>query len=295
MYIVKKVDEVVYPNPYFWDISINPLASIINGLADCTTLVIGAIKSCGLPDIVPRNSGDAKSYHLNLINGWYAVPYSEYKSNIKVGDVIEWVKGNHVAIVSDTSNGVMISGSFYTGTNGKAYDGGSYSKRDGITSLKQLNDFMLKNYPYRFFHFVPLETESSWCGGEPDYVLVAPSTLIPVERDTTKNQAYVGVNGLRVRTEPNTDSRIVGICAIGYHNVAKVEGGDFGEGNTWFKVGDYYIASVKGVTYYPADELSPFEELMKNMKQLEDAFVKVKNENEILTRKLNQIKDIVED
>lgn len=295
MNIIKTIEEVKYNAPYFWNVSINPLATITDCLPDCTTLVVGCIKSSGLPDICSKNP-NANEYHKYLINGWFSVPYSEYKSNIKVGDVIEWERGNHIAIVSEIKdNGeIWISGSFYTGENGVAYKDGKYDTRNSFTSLKQVNDFMISKYQYRYFHFVPLATESQWCGGEPEYVLVSPMSITPTEKDTSKNQIYVGVNGLRVRTESNVESQIRGTAAIGYYNVdEKVTGGNYGEGNTWYRIGEYFVAGVSGVTYYPMNEITPMEEMMALMKKMQDSYNAVCNERDEYIDMIERIRKIV--
>lgn len=293
MNIVKTIDEVKYNAPYWWNPSINQEATIKNCLPNCTCFVYGALKQSGIPVCV-NHIGNANEWHRLLVNGWVAVPYKEHKNNIKEGDVIEWEKGNHVAVVSSIENGEpWISGSFYTGENGKSYYDGSYDTREAFTSIKQVNDFMIANYPYRYFHHVSLEEESKWCGGEPDYVLVSPMSITPVAKDTTKNQIYVGVTGLRVRTEPSTNGQMRGVASIGYYNIDEVvKGGAFEDGDTWFKIGDLYVASVNGVKYYPKDETIPIDEMMKLMKQMQDAYLKVVAENNELKDKLERIKEI---
>lgn len=284
--IPKKIEDVLYPNPNWWNPEINKLATVENCLPNCTALVWG----CAKPVSTIR---DARSWHKYLINGWTSVPYSQYKSQIKVGDVIEWEAGNHVAIVSEMREEPWISGSFYTGIHGKAMYDGSYDTRDGLTSLKQVNDYFITKYSYRFFHFVPLSEESKWCGSEPDYVLVSPTSIEPVKRDSSKNQAYVGTTGLRLRTAPNLDGDIRGTVPIGYYNVEKIKGGDFGEGDTWFKVGDYYFASVQGVIYYPKEEIAPLDEMIKLMEQMQESYLKVCNERDDYKRKIELIKGII--
>lgn len=293
--ISKTIEEVLYPSVYWWNKSVNPEASVANGLGNCTCYVYGEALHCGLPAPVSVIT-DASHWHKHLINGWMAVPYQEYKTNIKKGDILEWVSGNHVAICSNIENGKpWISGSFYTGTNGKAYSDGGYSTREGINSLKQLNDYMVANFPYRFFHYVTLDEESQWCGGDPEFVLVSPVSIVPVEKDSTKNQIYVGITGLRVRTEPNTSSQMRGVASTGYYSVSEViEGGDFDGGNIWYKIGDLYVASVEGVQYYPKDNTIPIDEMMKLMKQMQDAYMKIVAENDELKQKLKSIEKVIE-
>lgn len=291
MGVVKNIEGVKYPNKYYWDKNINPNATISNGLADCTTLVYGAILQAGLPAPVSIISS-ARNWHKYLINGWYAMPYEEYKANIKVGDVLEWVDSNHVAIVSNV-NDLYVSGSFYTGVNGKSTIDGKYDTREGINTLKELNDFMLNNYEYRYFHYVPLETECSWCGGFPTFVLVCPNAITPVARNKAINQVYVGINGLRVRSEANTNATINGSAQIGFYNVEEVvNGGVFADGNTWYKIGEYYIAGVKGVAYYPKEEPSPATEIMNLIAKMQDANNTLEAENKELKERLSKIRDL---
>lgn len=291
MNIPKSIEDVKYNLPYYWDVSINPLATVDNGLGNCTTLVLGAVLSAKMPLPISVLT-DAKNWHTVLINGWYCVPYSEHKNNIKEGDILEWVGGNHVAIVSGTGNEIMISGSFYTGIHGKAYYNGSYDTRNGISSLKQLNDFMVDKYPYRFFHYVSLEEENKWCGSEPDYVLVAPISIVPVEKNKSKNQVYVGTNGLRVRSEPNTNSNVNGQAMIGYYNVDEtIEQKDY----IWYKIGNYYIAGVDGVIYYPKVEIVPMEQMMNLMKQMEETYLSVCNDRDLYKEKLERIRGILDE
>lgn len=291
MNIVKNIENVVYPAQYWWNPSVNTEATIANGLPNCTAFVIGAVSAASMPNIVSRVS-DAKNWHKYLINGWSCVPFSEYKNNIKVGDVLEWVSGNHVAIVSNIDKDIWVSGSFYTGIHGKAYYNGSYDTREGIRSLKELNDFFFNKYQYRYFHYVTLETENSWCGSVPDYVLVSPMSIVPTERDKTTNQVYVGVNGLRVRTEPNTSSDVRGVASVGYYNAEKIQGGEFEDGNTWYKVNDFYIAGVQGVQYYPKEEVIPLNELTEIIKKMEESYLKVCAERDDYKSRLERIKEL---
>lgn len=295
MYIIKTIEEVRYNNPYFWNKDINPLATIENCLPNCVCCACGLLASAKLPQMVDRWT-NARELHKHLINGWIAVPYAEYKNYIKVGDAIEWCNGNHVAVVSSTSDGIWISGSFYTGIHGTATYGGDYDTRDGIGSLKDADAFFFNNYAYRYFHYVSLDTENRWCGSEPDYVLVAPNSINPVSRDTTKDQIYVGTTGLRVRSEPNTTSQINGTAKIGYYNISEiVVGGDFEGGNTWYKVEDFYLASVEGVQYFKKEEIAPIEEMMALIKQMESSYFAVCKERDIYKEKIDKIRGIVDE
>lgn len=283
---------------YYWDPSVNPNATIINGLPDCTTFAFGAVLEAGLPAPVSKIVA-AGNWHNYLINGWIAKPYKGNEKTIKVGDILEWDGSkNHVAVVSEIGNEVKISGSFYTGIHGTSMYDGSYDKRTGINSLQELSDFFINKYQYRFFHFVPLSTENSWVHGEPDYILVSPLPLQPVDRNPNVDQVYVGISGLRVRTGPTTDSRVLGICPSGYFNLEeKVIGGTYTDrgvdDNVWYKIENYYIAAVAGVDIYPKKEEESIDHIEHYLKRLLDEIDSLKAENEELKKKLEAIKEIV--
>lgn len=111
MNIPKTIEECKYNAQNWWNKSINPEATIQNALPNCTCLIFGCFDTNEKPVSVITN---ANEWHNHLINGWYAMPYEEYKNNIKVGDVLEWTNGNHVAIVSDVSDGNNDKGSSCT-------------------------------------------------------------------------------------------------------------------------------------------------------------------------------------
>lgn len=149
---------------YFWDYDFNKNATLANCLANCTTLAYGVCLAAGLgaPVTVIR---DAKNWHKNLSSDWEAIEYS--REIVREGDIVEWAV-NHVAVALDRNNVVA---SWYTGMNGKAYDGDSYSKRD-FSSLQETNDWMIKNYPYRFCHQCSIEQEIKSLGdAQPTWIL----------------------------------------------------------------------------------------------------------------------------
>ena len=280
---------------YYWNPALNPNINVNNGLPNCTTFAYSCILESGqkAPVISIKSAGE---WHKYLTNGWKAVPYEEYKKNIKVGDIIEWSRGNHVAVVSSISKGIWISGSFYTGIHGKSYYDGSYDTREGINNLKELSDYFYKDYQYRFFHFCPLETENQWCNATPDYVLVAPNVINPVDRDETKDQVYIGVNNLRVRTNSNIESDVVGMATVGYYNADKVVGGTWEDrgttDNIWYRVGAYYMAGVDGVSYFPVEKSDPAKQIELLVSQLVDQVDVLTRENIMLKDKLHRIEGI---
>lgn len=200
-------------------------------------------------------------------------------------------------MVSDVGDEIRVSASFYTGIHGKAYYNGDYDTRDGISTLKELNDFFVNKYPYRYFHYVSLEEESSWCGAEPMYVLICPETITPVERDEYRDQVYVGVTGLRLRSEPKITAKVNGTAPNGYL-YAEVTNGDQWEdrgisGDIWYKVDNYYIAGVEGVDFFPKKQSDPVNEIEKLLKSLSDEINQLKKENEDLKGRLERIKENV--
>lgn len=251
--------------------------SISNTLPNCTTYVFGRCKEEGVQvPIKAGNEDDAKNWHKHLINGWTYIKYDPGK--VHVGDVIEWSRGNHVAYVEKISNGVIyISGSFYTGDHGKSYYGGGYDKRSQ-TTYKQVSDYYLKNYSYRFFHYVPIETESSWCGYSPDYILVAPKkdevVVTPVEKDATTDQIYVDTNEQYVR---DNDNKILGIAVKGFYNVLNSREKS---GYTWYEVEPgKSIAGVAGrVFFYEATDIpdKSIEEYKLIIENLENQVTELK-------------------
>ena len=219
------IDKIKYGGLYhyfFWDESFNPLANISNCLANCTCFVIGDCGATGTsrPVSVVRGAG---TWHQYLTNEWTAISYDP--SKIKVGDIIEWTTKPHVARVFKIENGVpWVRGSFYTGENGvSTLSDGSWDTRKSFGSTQQVSEFMVKNYPNRFYHENTLAKESSMVGAEPAYILVMPNTIAPVERDESVDQIKTTDTTLRIRTAPNLDASIVGHVQLGFYNVLAVE------------------------------------------------------------------------
>lgn len=227
---------------YYWDKNNNPNATLANGLANCTTLVYGRVQEEGKPVPVKSIVAGGK-WHKSLINGWVSLKYNP--NNVQVGDLIEWDTHNHIAYVEKIENGIIyISGSFYTGIHGKARWEGAYDKRN-FSSLKELSDWMIKNYQYRFYHYCPVETESKWCGGAPEYIVRYPqqkkSIVTPVAQNKKVNQVLVSTNEQNIRDNNNT---ILGTASAGYYNVIKSKkSGTY----TWYEIeNNKWIAAVAG-------------------------------------------------
>ena len=231
-----------YPNGFYWNIGQNPYASIINGLADCTAFSFGAIIEDGHRPVVSRVC-NANNFHKYLINGWSYIPYDE--SRLEIGDIVEWSAKCHVAVVSDKQKN--ISGSFYTGMHGRAYWNGKFDTRSFV-SLKEMSDWMVANYPTRFFHHWSIEEESRWCGGSPEYILKHP--LYSVGEDKSVDQIFVSADDMNVR---NNSNEVLKRAEKGYYNVL---GWKDNNGYRWYEVEKgKYIANVESrVTFIPKQD-----------------------------------------
>lgn len=230
-----------YPNPFYWDIARNPYASILNGLADCTCYCYGAVIEDGHRPVVSRVC-NANNYHSYLINGWSYIPYEE--SKLEIGDIIEWKSKCHVAVY--VGNG-KIAGSFYTGMHGRAYWNGKFDTRS-FKTLQEMSDWMVANYPTRFFHCWEIDDECRWCGGSPEYILKHP--LYSVAENPSVDQIYVSGDDMNVRNDSND---ILKRAEKGYYNVLQCK---YNAGYTWYEVEKgKYIAGVESrVTFIPKQE-----------------------------------------
>lgn len=263
-------------NHFFWT-GLNPLATVTNCLPNCTTFVLGDLLADKLPNPL-SNVYNANQWHLYLTNG-YTLHDFDY-SNVQLGDILEWTSGNHVARVTKISKGqIYVSASFYTGIHGKAYYNGAVDTRTGLNSLQDVSNFMLLNYPVRFFHHWTLEEENKWVGYSPRYIIKPPQSVVkPVERDKSKNQINVLTNEQNVRNNKND---ILGVAQMGWYNVLDIKESN---GYKWCEVEDNkYIALVSGrVIYYEADEIK---------ETLQDEIEKLKKENEELKQRLIMIQE----
>lgn len=207
---------------FFWDPAFNPLATVDNCMANCTCFVLGDCGATGTARPVSKAVG-ASNWHNYLANGWKAIQFDQTK--LKVGDIIEWDEKPHVARVFKIENGVpWVRGSFYTGENGvSTLPDGSWDTRKSFSTTEQVCDFMVKNYPSRFYHENTIDKETRLVGTAPAYILVMPNSIAPVERDENVNQIRTTDDTLRIRTGPSLDSSIVGHVEVGYYNVLAVE------------------------------------------------------------------------
>lgn len=245
-----------YPNPFYWDIEINPNATISNGLANCTTYVFGAVKEEGHRPPVSYIT-NANRWDRVLINGWMVSPISE--AEIEPGDIIQWVEHCHVAMATGKDT---IAGSYYTGDHGKAYYNNRFDTRS-FTSLEEMSEWMQSKYPSRFFHHWSLSEESVKVGGNPENILKHP--LWSVEEDRTRDQIEVLSFEQNVR---DNDNNILRKAEKGYYNVLRTKEAN---GYLWYEVEKgKYIAQVDGrVAYHPASDEVTIEDLMRKIEELE--------------------------
>lgn len=256
----------------------NPNATVANCLANCTTLAYGLSKVKPVSKIV-----NASNWHNYLINGWTFTKFDRNK--VKAGDIIEWVKGVHVAIVDEVKDGVIyLHSSWYTGDHGVAIYNGQFDTRS-FSSLKQVSDFMSENYPTRMYHYWDLDWECKGVGSEPEYLLVAPESkkIEPVEENPNVDQIYVSTDSQNVR---DNDNHIVGIAERGYYNVLQIKQNDVSK-YKWYEVyPNEYIAGVDGRVEFieSSDEIS----------KLKKEIATLKKENAILKDRLSQIRELAE-
>ena len=240
------IEDLKYGGKYhssFWDANRNFFVSITNCLANCTCEVVGDCLVTGDPVPVSKPC-NANNFHNNLANGWYAIPFNI--KNVRVGDILEWTDGCHVARVAEIVDGkIMLNCSWYTGVHGVAIYNGSWDNRP-FNSLQQVSDFMIENYPTRFYHCWELERENAGVGYSPRYILVKPNKIEADTEDKNVDQILVKTNEQNVRDNPN--GNIVGTASSGYYNVyGSVDDGKY----VWYQIKDkLYIAGVEGRVEY---------------------------------------------
>lgn len=294
------ISELIYGGKYndaFWNPQYNALATITNGLADCTTFVIGACIVEGNPKPVSYIGG-ASTWDECLTNGWTKVSYS--KSKVKVGDIIQWKTKCHVAKVAKIVDGIIyVNGSFYTGEHGVSIYGDGYDTRSSFTSLQQLSDFMSTKYPDRFFHCWTIDKESQAVGGDPDNIFVMPNDLMPVARNENVDQIQTTDNDLRIRTEPALSGSIVGHVGIGYYNVLDIqkatkEDKQETEGlECWYEIAPQRWCANITTKFYSADEDEDIVKLIKEYAEKMQKCIKtLTDENAELKEGMKQINEI---
>lgn len=285
------INDLSYGGKYHneaWNPQFNKEATIPNALANCTA---GVIAFCLIErDPIPVSViSDASNWHNYLTNGWRCIDFDEKK--VKVGDIIQWVDKCHVCKVADIQDGtIYINGSFYTGEHGVAYYQGKYDTRNRFQALQELSDFMISQYPTRFYHYWTLDKESQMVGGQPEHILVCPDNVSPVERNTNVNQIQTTDEGLRIRTEPSLNGEIVGHVQLGYYNVLQTKEAD---GHTWYEIGPNRWCADVTVNYLPKQD-DIIAEIQKYFDAMKSEVSNLTDENEKLKQKLNEIKAICE-
>lgn len=262
---------------YFWDIKINPNADVQNCLPDCTTFVYGLCRIDGYKPV--KSIVSANQWHLYLSDD---MSYIDFKYDlVKVGDILEWVNGCHVARVSKIENGkIFVYASWYTGIHGKSMIDGKYDTRP-FNTTKEVNDFMLSHYPYRFAHECTLDEENAGIGYQPKYILKRNPVILPVERNENVDQIYVKTNVQNVR---DNDNNIVGVASQGYYNVLQTKTNNSSP-YTWYEVYENkYIAGVSGRV--------EFIEGTDEKKELKKYVAKLEKENAELKERLRQIHNL---
>ena len=284
------INDLAYGGKYHneaWNPQFNKEATIPNALANCTA---GVIAFCLIErDPLPVSViSDASNWHNYLTNGWRCIDFDINK--VKVGDIIQWVDKCHVCKVAAIKDGtIFINGSFYTGEHGVAYYQGKYDTRSRFASLQELSDFMISQYPTRFYHYWPLDKESQMVGGMPEHILVRPDSVRPVERNTNVNQIETTDDALRIRTKPSLDGKIVGHVQVGYYNVLqKTEADNY----TWYEIAkDRWCADV-ATKYLPASSDDVIRVIEEYFNGLKGEITKLTEQNSKLEDKLKRIKEI---
>lgn len=190
----------------------------------------------------------------------------EIEDEPSLGAIICWRKGQagvsedgagHVAtveIINNWDKNKPLEGQITLAES--AYGGSAFYTKTRSNS----NGNWGMNPPYYFRGFIPLPCKDR---------------IEPVAEDIFSDQLYVpdfDNSYLRVRTEPNCDCVAVDRCQSNvFYNVEKVvKGGTWTSGgvtdDTWYKIGNYYVAGVPGTEYKPKIEYKKPVPVEKNDK-----------------------------
>lgn len=280
------VNDLKYGGTYheqFWNKKNNPNADIENALGNCTTAVYGFCLVENDPIPVSKIVS-ASHWHEFLINDWKCVDFDE--SQVKIGDIIQWVEHCHVAKVADIRDGVIyLNGSFYTGDHGKAYYNNGYDTRS-FETLDELSRFMETKYPDRLYHYWALDKESQMVGGQPEHILVRPMTLFPVDEDPSKNQIQTTETSLRIRAGADLQSEIIGHVSVGFYDVISIaEASEEDrmrepELKCWYQIAkDRWIANLTTIYHEGSGEENPAETIQRCLNTLTATITKLTNES----------------
>lgn len=275
--------DVAYGGTYhdfFWNINVNPNARVSDCLADCTTAVFGLCKIDGYTPVKTITS--ANKWHLNLADDM--VDKSFNILDVEVGDIIEWVKGCHVARVYKIENSkVYVRASWYTGEHGVSVYDHKYDTRPWKT-LKEVSDFMVSHYPYRFFHECTLDDEIAGIGLNPEHILHRISTIIPVDENPEVDQIHVLTDVQNVR---NNNNQIVGKAPKGFYNVLQTKTNNISP-YKWYEVyPDMYIAGVDGRVEF-IEGMNETKQLKKEVARL----TKLVNDYEERFKQINSLSEV---
>ena len=164
---------------YYWNPNYNPNATIPNCLANCTTLCYGRALENGWPaPVTSIPNGNKWHTVVNTAQGWSKISYTS-GMQLYAGDIVEWASEdpdhiplpNHVATIEQDGTDPYQSSSWYTGDDGT----GNSSRNTAIVghNLQAVSNWMVSNYPYRFYHYSTLSQENIQGGhnNQPRYVL----------------------------------------------------------------------------------------------------------------------------
>lgn len=196
---------------------------------------------------------------------WYKDWQWEKGQTPKLGAVCCWsgtYKSNgkscagHVAIVEQ----IYEDGSFLTSNSNY---GGTFFYTMKIPADKTLSSSKY-NFKFEGFCYIPLET---------------------IERDETKHQVKVKVDGLRIRADHNTDSTAMGICSNGeLFNVYDILNSDY----RWLNIGSGWIATKTEWVdeYFPKEETTPYDDELE--KQIDSLNAEIQEDK----RTISTLKDM---
>lgn len=166
---------------YYWTQAYNRYANFYNCLANCTCYCYGRVQEEGDPAPLaydpeePVPGASHWMWYPNEADGWSVSQFSGHQAEVQPGDIFVWDSGNHVAVVETviTSRSWTISESIYTGNDGTVSSDRTAAVMGG-SSMENVSDWMIANYPTRFFNYRTLDIDNG--GSWPDYVLWNPNS-----------------------------------------------------------------------------------------------------------------------
>lgn len=120
-----------------------------------------------------------------------------------------------------------------------------------------------------------------------------PAITPNVQRDETKEQIYVKVPELRVRTTPSLNGEILGFASIGYYNVYDTKEAD---GYKWYQIADnnWVAYDSEWEDYYPVKDYKQlYEEALNEISKLNANIDILKKDIALMQDKIDKaIKDL---